>query len=259
MPRRKRDRSQIISIVSDIHFDLHDIPTWRAFRKWHTYTKPHRTIILGDFLDLGMMSKFVPGAHDTRDPIAQIKCFVPEVNALAAEAGTVEVMEGNHDERWGKFVMGAAPDVLKDAKGLSLREQCLAQGMNPAIVWHREGLDDAGIKVGHIHYRHGHRQAGQFGGGKHLCANRLMKSMGVSEGFGHFHRAQMFWQSAHGRTAVSVSNPCMTRPHDYAGAYPDWQLGFTKVEVVNGHGFPYVIVMEKGVFAEGGRVYDGNV
>lgn len=258
MPRRKSDRSEIVCTVSDIHFDLHDVPTWRAFRKWHARNKPNRTIVLGDFLDLGMMSKYVPGPHDTRDPIAQIKCFVTEANALAAEAGSVEVMEGNHDERWGKYVLGIAPDVLKDAKGLSLREQCLAQGMDARIVWHKEGLDNPGLRVGHMVWTHGHRQAGRFGGAKHLCANRLMKSMGVSEGFGHHHRAQMYWQSAHGRTAVGVSNPCMTRPHDYAGAHPDWQLGFTKVEVVNGHAFPYVIVMEKGVFAEGGLVYDGN-
>lgn len=259
MTMRKRDRSQIVCVISDIHFDLHDVPTWKAFRKWHARVKPQRTIVLGDFLDLGMMSKYTPGPHDSRDPIAQIKCFVTEVNALVKEAGVVEVMEGNHDERWSKYVMGAAPDILKDAKGLSLREQCVAQGMDSSIRWHREGLDNDGIKVGHINYRHGHKQAGRFGGGKHLCANRLMKSMGVSEGFGHHHRAQMFWQSAYGRTAVAVSNPCMTRAHEYAGAHPDWQLGFTKIEVVGDHAFPYVIVMEKGVFAEGGRVYDGNV
>jgi len=258
MPRRKNARSQIVCTVSDIHFDLHDVPTWRAFRKWHARNKPDRTIVLGDFLDLGMMSKFTPGPEDTRDPIAQIKCFVTEVNALVAEAGTVEVMEGNHDERWGKYVLGAAPDILKDAKGLSLREQCLAQGMDERIIWHRESNVTPSIKVGHVALRHGHNQSGRFGGGKHLCANRLAKSMGESEGFGHHHRAQLFWMTAHGKTAFAVSNPCMTRRHNYS-VDPDWQWGFTKYEVVDGRAFPYLIVMENGVFAEGGRVYDGNV
>jgi predicted phosphodiesterase len=244
-------------MISDIHFDLHDIPTWRAYRKWHSRIRPDRTIVLGDFLDLGMMSKYVQGPHETRDPIAQIRCFVAEVNALALEAKLVEVMEGNHDERWAKYVLGAAPDILKDAKGLSLREQCLAQGMDARVSWRQESEHDRGIQIGHVTARHGHKQSGKFGGGKHLCANRIMKSLGTSEAFGHHHRAQIFWQTAHGRTAVAVSNPCMTKPHSYAQD-ADWQLGFTKYEVHDGHAFPTVIVMNKGVFADGGRVYDGN-
>lgn len=258
MTARKRDRSQIVSVVSDIHFDLHDVPTWRAYRKWHSRVRPARTIIGGDFLDLGMMSKFTPGAHDSRDPIAQIKCFVEEVNALVKEAGTVELIDGNHEERWAKYVLGAAPDVLKDAKGFSLREQCVAQGMSESVVWHQEGESFLGIQIGHITFRHGHKQSGRFGGAKHLCANRITKSLGVSEAFGHHHRAQMFWQTAHGRTVVAIANPCMTKPHAYAQD-ADWQLGFSKYEIVNGHAFPHVIVMNKGVFADGGRVYDGNV
>lgn len=146
MPRRKSDRSEIVCTVSDIHFDLHDVPTWRAFRKWHAHNRPSRTVILGDFLDLGMMSRYTLGPHDTRDPIAQIRCFVDEANALVREAGSVELLEGNHDERWGKYVLGAAPDILKDAKGLSLREQCLAQGLDPRVVWHNESNSFDGIK-----------------------------------------------------------------------------------------------------------------
>lgn len=258
MAKRKYGRSQLVSVVSDIHFDLHDVPSWRAYRKWHACKRPHRTIILGDFLDLGMMSDFRKKPHESRDPIAQIKCFVTEVNILAAEAGVVEVMEGNHDERWGKYVLGASPDILKDAKGFSLREQCLAQGMSDKIIWHKEGVGKPEIRVGHIVLRHGHNQAGRFGGGKHLCANRIMRSLGVSEAFGHHHRAQMFWQTAHGKTVVAVANPCMTGHHDYAPD-ADWQIGFSKYEVVDDYAYPTVIVMNKGVFAEGGRVYDGNV
>ena len=49
-------KSDVVAIISDIHFDLHHEPTWKAFRKWHADTKPAKTIVLGDFVDLGMMS-----------------------------------------------------------------------------------------------------------------------------------------------------------------------------------------------------------
>jgi predicted phosphodiesterase len=262
--RKKRSavstKSEIVAIVSDIHFDMHDVPTWKAFRKWHADVKPAKTVILGDFLDLGMMSRYVQGMNDPLFAIPQIQMFVEEANALCEEAGELVVVEGNHDERWTRQVLGAASHVFRGAKGLTLKDQCLAQGLNPDVRWIIEDTLVRGVKCGPFVLRHGHNQSGRFGGGKHLAANRLSRSMGVSEVFGHHHRGQVYAQTAHGKTAIAVANPCMTADHNYSKD-PNWQRGFTILELygpANSLANPYLVFIEDGHFAYHGKVYDGN-
>lgn len=252
-------KSEIVAIISDIHFDLHDEPTWRAFRKWHADVKPAKTVILGDFLDFGMLSRYVQGTNDPIFVVPQIQTFVKEVNPLIAEAGEVYVVEGNHDERWSK-ILGMSPHIYRGAIGLSLKEQCFAQGLASSAKWIREDTLVKGLRCGPFILRHGHNQSGRFGGGKHLSANRISKSLGVSEVFGHHHRAQLFCQTSLGKTAVAIANPCMTGNHDY-NKDPDWQRGFTVLELYGPdkkYASPYIVVMNDGHFAWNGKIYDGN-
>ena len=255
-------KSDVVAIVSDIHFDLQHEATWNAFRKWHSDVKPAKTVILGDFVDLGMMSRYVQEAQAPLYAIPQIKAFVREANALASEAKEVIVVEGNHDERWAKTVFGAAPaHIWQGALGLTLQDQCKFQGLNNSIKWVREDTINAGVRCGPFVLRHGHNQAGRFGAARHLAANRLTKSMGVSEVFGHHHRAQIYCQTSLGKTAIAVCNPCMTGDHEYH-KNPDWQRGFTILELYGPdkcYASPYVVIMNEGHFAYNGKVYDGNI
>lgn len=205
-----------------------------------------------------MLSRFVQEPDAPVHAIPQIKAFVKEANALVSECRKLIIVEGNHDERWLKSI-GVNPVALRDAIGLSLREQCLAHGLSSTVQWHRESARSPSIRVGPYYLRHGHRQTGRFGSPRHLAANRLQKSMGVSEVFGHHHRAQMYCQSAHGRTAVAIANPCMTGDHDYAPD-ADWQRGFTILEMDQDEKWctPHLILMTDGRFSWGGQIYDGH-
>lgn len=256
-------KSELVAIVSDIHFDLHDQATWDAFKKWHADTKPSKVVVLGDFLDLGMMSRYVQGKDDPVFAIPQIQMFVREMNSLlkANPRGEIIVVEGNHDERWSKVVLGAVPHVFKDAIGLTLKDQCHNQGLDRSIKWLKEDTLVSGVKCGPFVLRHGHNQQAKFGVGKHLAANRISKTLGVSEVFGHYHRAQMHCQTALGKTAIAIANPCMTGNHDY-NKDPDWQRGFTILELYgpdNCYATPHVIVMNDGHFSWNGKVYDGTI
>jgi predicted phosphodiesterase len=254
-------KSDVVAIVSDIHFDLHDESSWRAFRKWHAATRPAKTVILGDFIDLGMLSRYIQEPDAPPHAIPQIKMFVREANALAKEAKEVIVVEGNHDERWAKTICGPVAAAFKGALGLTLQDQCRFQGLDKAVKWVREDTINRGVKCGPFVLRHGHNQQGRFGGGKHLAANRLNRTMGVSEVFGHHHKAQVFCQTALGRTAVAIANPCMTADHEY-NKDADWQRGFTILELYGPDkcfASPYVVIMNEGHFAYNGKVYDGNV
>lgn len=255
-------RSRIVAIVSDIHFDLHDVQAWKSFRQWHRAIRPHTTVVLGDFVDLGMLSRFVQGTNDAMHAIPQIKCFVDEANALKRECTRLVVIEGNHDERWAKALCGAAPWLFRGALGLSLEAQCRSQGLDARAEWRCESARQPSFTVAQFALQHGHKQAGSFGGGVHIAANALNRGLGQSYVRGHHHRGQMFAKSAHGRTAVSIANPCLTIDHDYApGA--DWQRGFTVLEAFKRpdgteHATPHLVLMERGEFAWNGRVYDGK-
>lgn len=265
MTRRKKTqlagKSEVIAIVNDIHFDLHDVPTWKAFRKWHAAVKPSKTVILGDFLDLGMVSRYSVGKDDPMFVIPQIKCFVTEMNAIVKDCGELVIVEGNHDERWSKYVLGDRPYTLRGALGLTLKEQCYSQGLTKKATWLREDTKIRGVRCGPFLLRHGHNQSKGFGGGgKHLAANRIMKSLGDCEIFGHHHRAQLYCQTAQGKTAIAIANPCMTGDHDY-NVDPNWQRGFTVLDLYgpgNKFATPHLIISQEGHFSYNGIIYDGN-
>lgn len=249
-----------VAIVSDIHFDLHCVPTWNAFKKWAADNRPDKIVILGDFLDFGMLSRYLQGPEDPLHAVDQIKVFIKEANELDKYTEDLIVVEGNHDERWAKCISGDKPWVLKGAKGLSLKEQCYLQGLTADVSWIREDLLVRGVQCGPFILRHGHNQSSRFGGGEYVAANRLKKSLGVSEVFGHFHRAQMHCHTAQGRTAVAIANPHMTKDHDYS-LDPNWQKGFTLLELYGDDyefATPYLILIQDGKFAYNGKLYDGN-
>jgi predicted phosphodiesterase len=257
---KKSSNVEVVAIVSDIHFDQVDWPTWNAFKKWHADQKPDKTVILGDFVDFGMLSKYLQGSKDPVNAIPQIAMFVQEANALKKNSKNVIVMEGNHDERWDKAIFGAHGAALKDAKGLTLKDQCMYHGLDKGITWLKEDLENTGVKCGPFVLRHGHRQ-GTGWGARHLAANRIQRSLGVSEVFGHYHRAQMFCQTAHGKTAVAIANPHMSGEHSYTSD-PDWQRGFTVLELYgpdNIYATPHLVLIQDGRFAWGGTLYDGNI
>lgn len=248
-----------VAVVSDIHFDQHHRAGWAAFSEWHRREVPDEVVFLGDMLDFGMLSRYLQEADAPVKAIPQITLFVREANRLARRGSIVTVQEGNHDERWAKAI-GANPVALDGALGLSLHAQCLAHGLDEDIQWRREGSRHTAHRVGPFHLRHGHNQAGRFGGAKHIAANRLAKSLGRSEVVGHHHRAQLFAQTCDGETVVAIANPCLTHDHAYAVS-PDWQRGFTLIETFGPgekHATAFPIVMtDDGRFAYGGRLYDG--
>ncbi len=256
-------KATMVAVVNDIHFDLHDVALWLAFKTWAKAVKPDKIVILGDFLDLGMLSRFALGKDDPLFVIPQIRCFVEEMAELVKYTKELIVVEGNHDERWDKYILGGDKSfALKGALGLTLKEQCYAQGLTTKIKWVREDVLTRGVKCGPYLLRHGHKQARGFGGGgKHLAAARLASTMGENVIFGHHHKAQMFCQTSGGRTAIAIANPCMTNNHDY-DPDPNWQRGFTILNLYgpgNKYATPNLIVANDGHFAYHGVVYDGNI
>ncbi|MBK8173206.1 MAG: metallophosphoesterase [Sandaracinaceae bacterium] len=252
-------RSSLTCIVSDIHFPHTMEAEWASFREFHREVRPETTIIGGDFLDLNQMSSFTQDANASIYIIPEIQQFVAEANALAKECGTLYIVEGNHEARWNRFLEPVAAK-LRGAIGLTLKAQCIAQGLTPRAIWRKESAADRGIKIQQFVFRHGDKDFGRYGGGKHAASALIDKGYGGESAIvGHLHQCQMI---ARRRTdqevLIALCNGTFEKPADYAPAN-SWIYGFTLVEKCSDKwGTPHPIVIEKGCFAYGGRVYDGN-
>lgn len=252
-------KSTLTCIVSDIHFPHHMRAEWAAFREFHSEARPETTIIGGDFLDLAQLSSFSQDPRESVYVIPEIQTFVSEVNALAEECRELVIVEGNHEARWSRFIEPVAIK-LKGAIGLTLREQCIAQGLTTRATWYRENAANRGIRVQQFTFRHGDKDFGRFGGGKHPASTLIDKTYGGESPItGHLHQCQLVTRRrADGELLISIQNGTFEKPADYDPKNP-WVYSMTLLERCNDRwSTPHPVIIEKGVFAYGGRVYDGN-
>ena len=252
-------RSTLTCIISDIHFPHHMPAAWAAFREFHRETRPETTVIGGDFLDLAQLSSFVQDPRENVYVLPEIQMFVREANALAEECGELIIVEGNHEARWSRFIEPVAVK-LRGAVGLTLREQCIAQGLTPRARWYKENSQNRGIKVQQFIFRHGDKDFGKFGGGKNAASALIDKTYGgESPIVGHLHQCQLVCRRrADGVLLTAVLNGTFEKPADYDPKNP-WIYSFTLLERCNDQwATPHPVIIENGVFAYGGRIYDGN-
>lgn len=248
--------TEITAIVSDIHFPDHDKAVWGAFKKWVADVQPTRVVVLGDFIDLAAISRFSKSPKQSPYIAPEIKQSVKEFNWLKQHVDNLDIVFGNHEARYDSKLaecFGYAADGLV---GLTLKEQLFAQGLNKNIKVYSESTHFRGINIGQFLLRHGDKQAGRVSG-KNIASIRLDKSLGESEIVGHHHTMQYVCRTNGDKCVMALVNPCMTVDHEYAvGA--QWVRGFTILEQVTKDWVtPHPIVVHKGKFAYGGKVYSG--
>lgn len=255
--------THLVCVFSDVHFDNHHKGAWAAFREWHAEYQPKLSLAVGDLVDIGMMSRYDQSPEDPVYAVEQIQLAVSELNSINEECDRLIYIPGNHEERWEKAIFGNKGPALRGAKGLTLREQYYAQGLDRTISWTSETAEVPGEFVGKraLLVRHGHKQAGSWGT-KNVASGNLNRFPTFSTVVGHHHRSQMSCRTVLGRTVVAIANPHLSGNHGY-NTCPDWQRGFTVYEFygrsrlrdcVDFTAYP-VIMNNKGQFCWGGKVY----
>jgi predicted phosphodiesterase len=256
-------RSQTVFIVSDIHIPHHDHAAWEAIVACMNDVRPDWVIVLGDGIDLGMLSAYKRGRNDPVEALPEVKAFTREMNRISHLTKRTTILYGNHCIRWENYLLGAKPEVMKGVRGLTLEDQCRWEGMHPSIEWTKESTFNTGIKLGSkCIARHGDKQARNgISQPRNLANNMLTKSNGFSEIVGHHHRLSYQVQTAHEVDAFAIANPCVTPMHDYAGSDRRWQQGFTCVEL-SAPDFDdvtaYPVLMQRQRFSFRGKTYDGH-
>lgn len=250
-----------VLFISDIHFGNEDQAAVATVTEFIADVNPALVVVGGDICDLESLSRYTSESDTDPFAINGIRKAVASINVWSSLC-RVYLIAGNHDERWERAVYGKNAIALRGAKGLSFREQMVAQGLSPDVRWVDEDKTSVGLFVGKraLLCRHGHKQ-GRFS--PHHVAHKLLEEVPtVSTVVGHHHRAQMYCRTSLGRTVFAIANPHLSENQNYTGGNPNWQKGFTLFEFFGRSRLrdcdqftPYVIVFDRGRFSYGGKVY----
>lgn len=249
----KPGKSKIVAVISDLHFPGVCRKSWAAFRQWHSFVRPHMTVVLGDFLDLESLSSFSLRADAPMAIKPQIEEWVQEANALAVEAQRVVIVEGNHEHRYARKVLEPLGHQLLGLD-LSLKDISYRHGLSNKIEWTREGIRSRGVRVGQYLLRHGDKQARGFGA-EHVASAALKRDMGQDQVIGHHHKCQhIAVTGTDGHVHSAIANPCL-EGHAHWNPNDNWVRGFTVLELYGHRATGYPIYMENGKFGWAGRSF----
>jgi predicted phosphodiesterase len=224
-----------LAVISDVHIPYHDEEVMQQWYRDASEYEPSVIVINGDLLDFYRMSRFEknPAVRDTAFEIDQAHEFF----AWLTERFEAKIVfkEGNHDERWAKYIWNNAPEFSKFSQ-FSLEQVLLLEEF---------GVDHVGekriIKAGDLNIIHGHEL---YGGGGIQPARSMMARMNANALAGHNHRTSQFTQNNfEGNHMACYSTGCMCE------LFPEYSR-------INGwnHGYAFVDVYEDGSFDMDNRI-----
>lgn len=245
--------TELVAIVSDVHFPHTHWPSWRAFKQWARHNRPDQIVMAGDMLDFAALSRYPQEVGAAQDVASEIKVFVRESNSILPFTRRLTNITGNHDERWFCQVIEPIAVQAGGLRGLDLETQCRHFGLNKRIEWHQEGLAWRGLQIAQVTVRHGHKQGSRFGSAT-PARSALVRTLGTTQGFGHTHRLEVTFMGER----FAFSNGHLSADHSYS-LENNWTRGFTILEVDRRKNFahPYPVMIRDGRFAWGRRVYAG--
>ena len=113
-PYKLSDRAQKVLMISDVHVPHHDMQALTAVIKRGKEIKPDTLLINGDFMDCHMLSRFEkdPGARKFKDEIIMVRQLLDKLcNEISPDR--VVYKQGNHEERYDKYMAQRAPELLE--------------------------------------------------------------------------------------------------------------------------------------------------
>jgi predicted phosphodiesterase len=103
-----------VSVLSDVHVPHHDVEALTAAIKEAKRFQPDTLLLNGDYLDCHMLSNFAKDP-EARDFKAELKMGREVLETLINEIAPTRVIykEGNHEERYARYMGDHAPELLK--------------------------------------------------------------------------------------------------------------------------------------------------
>ena len=226
IPKIKRD----IGVLSDTHIPYQsNVATTLALN--HFKDKGVDTIVLnGDVTDCYQISRWDrdPGKRDFKYELDATRSFLTSIRKEFPNA-LIIFKEGNHEERWIKFLLKNAPEVFNMSE---FRLDIILGLAELGIQW----VDNKRIiKAGKLNIIHGHEYYGTYSPVNPAKGyfNKAMANVMA----GHNHQtSEHISKDLNGEVTGAWSLGCLCELNPNYMPYNKWNYGFARVKIENDNG-----------------------
>lgn len=211
-----------VLIISDLHIPYHDNKAIDTAINYGINNNANAILIGGDLMDFHNQSRFEkdPRARRTKEEFDAARQFLTVLRNTFPKARII-FKEGNHDERWEKWLYVKAPEIFDDTE-FTLEARLRLGEKKIEII-----KDKLPVSIGKLTFLHGHELQGS--GGVNPARATFLKTM-ANVVIGHCHRTSQHTEPTFmGDVIATNSIGCL------CGLYPD----FARVNKWN-HGFAFV-------------------
>jgi predicted phosphodiesterase len=213
-----------ILILSDLHFPYQDNKAIQLAINYGKEKKVNCILINGDLIDFAKISR-----HETdwrhrsvSVEFEAVRQFLTELRKHFPNAKII-FKEGNHDERWEKWLFLKAPEIFDDSE-FKLETRLRLGELHIDIV-----KDKLPVKIGKLNVLHGHELQG--GGGVNPARATFLKTID-NVLIGHCHRTSQHTEPTFGgNVIVTTSQGCLCGMYPMFARVNKWNLGFSFVEL----------------------------
>ena len=212
-------------IISDLHFPYQDNKAITAALKYGLKEKVTCILINGDLLDFAGISRHERDWRQ-RSVFEEFEAVRNFLKMLRDKFPNTKIVfkEGNHDERWEKWLYVKAPELFDDPE-YKLEVRLRLGELKIDIV-----KDRRPVKIGHLTILHGHEMAGTSGG-VNPARSTFVKTL-ESVLIGHFHKTSTHSEtSMWGDLKVTESIGCLCGMNPQFMRINKWNNGFAIVDL----------------------------
>ena len=213
-----------ILIISDLHFPYQDNKAIELALQYGLDKNVNCILINGDLLDFATISRHERDwrHRQVHEEFEAVRSFLVGLRGLFPKAKIV-FKEGNHDERWEKWLFLKAPEIFDDPE-FTLQARLRLGELRIDYV-----RDKRPVQIGKLTVLHGHELAGGSGG-VNPARSTFLKTLD-SVLVGHYHKRSSHDETTMNGNVISVqSQGCLCGMNPLFMPINKWQQGFSYVE-----------------------------
>lgn len=211
-------------IIADLHIPYHDVNAITLALKYGQQKDVNCILIDGDLIDFHNQSRFEkdPRARHTNEEFEATRQFLRGLRAAFPSAKIV-FKEGNHCERWEKWLYVKAPEIFGDPE-FTLEGRLKLGELGIDIIKEKRP-----VKIGKLTVLHGHELQGS--GGVNPARATFLKTID-NVLIGHVHRSSQHTEpTMGGEVIVTTSMGCLCGMFPMFARVNKWNQGFAYVEL----------------------------
>lgn len=212
-----------ILVLSDLHFPYQNNEAIVSAINYGKQKGVNCILLNGDILDFANISRHEPDwrHRNINEEFEAVRAFLKELRKHFPNAKIV-FKQGNHDERWEKFLYLKAPEIF------DMSEFHLDVLLNFGELKIDMVKDKLPIKIGKLTVLHGHELQGS--GGVNPARATFLKTISNTL-IGHCHRSSQHTEpTMGGDVIVTTSQGCLCELAPMYARINKWNLGFSYVE-----------------------------